>query len=294
MELKQYSPLTAILGLALTAGSAHAAAIIYEPFAYTAGTIDGTQAGGTGLSGTGWNGTTTNVPYSVLSSGLSFTGLADTGGKLQRATAPGDAMISRGITGSAQTALTANDSTIWFSVLMQNNRHSTGNAQGALVFGSGALSSGGAKPVTAAGEGFGVMFKGYGATSGKIDISGIAIDGGSSTVSTGFIDDTGSGSTGDTYFIVGQIDWTSGTDTMNLYNVTDVDAALPTAFATMTADLNQAAFGTLAIGGAQIGAFDEIRFGATLADVGVVAVPEPSSSALLGLGGLALILRRRR
>ena len=283
----------AMAGLAVSAGSVNAAATIYEPFAYTPGVIDGSQAGGTGLSGTGWAGTTSNVRYSVLSGGLSFTGVVDSGGKLQRASAPGAAEISRGITGSAQTALTADDSTIWFSVLMQNNRYSSGNAQGALVFGSDALTSGNEKPVAGSGEGFGVMFRGYSpTTSGTIDIAGIAIDGGVSSVSTGFIDDTGSG--GDTYFIVGRIDWTGGTDTMNLFNVSDVNAALPTAFATMTADLDQSAFDTLAIGGAQIGAFDESRYGLTAADVGHIGVPEPSTTALLGLGGLALILRRRK
>jgi len=40
---------------------------------------------------------------------------------------------------------------------------------------------------------------------------------------------------------------------------------------------------------------DDFQIGMTLADVGVTAVvPEPSSTALLGLGGLALMLRRRR
>ena len=50
---------------------------------------------------------------------------------------------------------------------------------------------------------------------------------------------------------------------------------------------------TLARFGSDINAsWDEIRIGDTFADV--AGIPEPSSSALLGLGGLALILRRRK
>jgi hypothetical protein len=41
-----------------------------------------------------------------------------------------------------------------------------------------------------------------------------------------------------------------------------------------------------------VGVLDEIRIGATYADV--TPVPEPTTTALLGLGGLALILRRRK
>ncbi len=54
--------------------------------------------------------------------------------------------------------------------------------------------------------------------------------------------------------------------------------------------------GTLLIGGFNNYAFDNDSNGTT-ADVGafnLVAIPEPSSSALLGLSGLALIMRRRR
>ena len=279
-------------------GSANAAPVVYEGFAYSAGTIDGSQNGGTGLSATGWSGTTTNVPYSVNSGGLSFTGVTTIGGKLKRNTAPGNAQISRGLAAGAQTALTQDNTTIYFSLLMQNNRYSTGNANDTFLIGTGAFTNADSKPVQlAGGEGFGVFFKGFGASpSGSIDIAGIAFDGGASQISTGLIDTDITGNTndgGEVYFIVGQIDWApnGNNDTLSLYNVTDVNAALPAAFATLTADLDQSAFDTLAFGGAQIGAFDEIRFGTTLTDVGVV--PEPTSLTLLGLGGLMMLRRRR-
>lgn len=92
--------------------------------------------------------------------------------------------------------------------------------------------------------------------------------------------------------IVGQIDWVAdgGNDTLSLYNILDVNTALPAPFATMSADLDQSLFDTIAVGSAQVSALDEIRFGAALTDVGLI--PEPASLALLGLGCLLAIRRK--
>lgn len=51
--------------------------------------------------------------------------------------------------------------------------------------------------------------------------------------------------------------------------------------------------GNLTSAGSNTGTFAE-NFSVTGATITAVAVPEPSSSALLGLGGLALIMRRRK
>ncbi|MEM6256734.1 MAG: PEP-CTERM sorting domain-containing protein [Planctomycetota bacterium] len=101
------------------------------------------------------------------------------------------------------------------------------------------------------------------------------------------------------FFIVGKFDWgaTSGdVDTVTLYNPALNDLTnLGTGFSRSTsAGVDQTAFDTLSIsirnsGGANI--YDEIRFGATLDDV--TPIPEASSLALLGLGGI-LVARRRR
>lgn len=297
-------PSISALAAITLAGNVSAAVYVSESFDYTAGTVNGTQSGGTGMIGA-WDGSTTSVMYSIDTSNAidvsGITGLSASAGKLQRNSAPGAAQISRGLTATAITNLTADNSTIYFSLLLENNRFSTGNANDSFLISTAAVPLGeaGNDPITiAGGEAFGVAFTGQGVDEGgSIDIRGIAIDGGVGAKSTGLINDPGSGGVsdgGDTYFIVGKIDWVAngGSDTLSLYNVTDTTAPLPAAFATITADIDNSNIDTLAFGGEQIGAFDEIRIGTELADVGVV--PEPSSTALLGLGGLALILRRRR
>ncbi len=99
-------------------------------------------------------------------------------------------------------------------------------------------------------------------------------------------------------FIVGQIDFNPlGTDdVITLFNVAATDTALGTSFATLSADLDNASFDTISISDGQASAFDEIRFGTSLASVtpGLFAVPEPSSMMILiGLGGLGMIRRRK-
>jgi len=56
-------------------------------------------------------------------------------------------------------------------------------------------------------------------------------------------------------------------------------------------DLDQSQFDTLNVAGTKF-FVDEIRIGTTFSDV--APVPEPGTLALLGSGGLLLLLRRRR
>ncbi len=294
-KIKNYTPLTALLGLALATGTANAATTIYESFSYDAGAIyDGTsgtqQTGGSGMENTtGW--TTeglTNNPYTVNSSGLSFTGLSTAGRSVARSGLPNGAEMHRGISSASQTSLTADNTTIWFSVLMGAGGNDSGNINATIALGSTAFTSGsdgGSAPTMAAGDGFGVGFSGFD------EIRGFSSTAGVSASSTGALTTV----IGGVYLIAGKIDWTTGIDhTLTLYNIDDASDATLTSFATMTASFDQTQLDTLAIFDRQSITIDEIRFGNTLADVGITAVPEPSSTALLGLGGLALILRRRR
>jgi hypothetical protein len=298
--------LTTLLGITsasfILQNTSTAALYVSESFDYAAGTVNGTQTGGTGMAGA-WDGSTTNVMYSINTSAIDvsgITGLSASAGKLTRNSAPGAAQVSRGLDGTAIANLTADNSSIYFSIILQNNRFSTGNANDSFIISTAAVPIGeaGNDPITiAGGEGFGVAFSGLGASpGGSIDIFGLAIDGGTGAKSTGLIDSgiTGSTTAADTYFIVGRIDWVANgfSDTLTLYNVTDTTAPLPAAFATILADIDNSNISTLAFAGEQVGAFDEIRIGTQLSDVGVI-IPEPSSILLLSLSGLFLLRRRR-
>ncbi len=282
----------AVATLFLTLGAANAAAI-YEPFDYSAGAMDGSsQAGGTGLTGA-WSGGGAQADWDVVSGGLVFTGLSTTGNHASRGSgqpgASGNAETSRAVTAPAISALTADNTTIYFSVLMRDDQYSSGNANGAMLFGTGAITDPSTDPVAlAGGEAVGVSFN-----KGTLAVRGVVVDGGVSSFSTGFLDDGDLG-TLTTYLIVGKLDWKpNGTnDTLTLYNIADVNAPLPTEFATMTFDVDQTLFDTLALGSRQVGDFDEIRFDTTLSGVGVI--PEPTSLALFGLSGLLGLRRRRR
>ena len=273
----------------VSAMNADAAAIIYEPFNYSAGTINGTQGPATGLTGQ-WTQSGGSGLFEVVSSGLDFTGLATTGGAAKRNSAPGGSEISIAVESGTAATLTPDNGTIYFSLLLRNDRHSVGNEGMTFVFGTDkfdVISPDNVNPTISGGEGFGVHMDGLGDST--MDIFGYAIDGGVAAESIGKVDNDTSVNT---FFIVGQIDWVeSGNDTLTLYNVSDVNT-LPVAFATITADIDQSAFDTLAITNRQVSTIDEIRFGTSLADVGVV--PEPGSLALLAAGGLLVASRRRR
>ncbi|MBK1829780.1 PEP-CTERM sorting domain-containing protein [Verrucomicrobiaceae bacterium R5-34] len=296
----------AATSLLLASQSSQAALTLYEGFEYTSGDdLDGNGSGigfGSNLW-TGLNSSGTN-PHSV-GSGLSFGSLEVTGGSAERDIRNGRSTATRLIAASSVTDLTADNTTIWFSVLMDPtiNTATTGgqpaNTYGTLIFGNAGLTdsssgtqNGAGTTIANSGDAVGVGF------FGNTTFAGVGIQG--VTFSDGTIDQGNGASnaitTGDSLsLIVGRIDWAAdgSNDTITLYDVTDPAAGLPgTAFSTMTLDVDQTTFDTISISGGQTEAFDEIRFGTELADV--IPVPEPSSSLLLGLGSAALLLRRKR
>ena len=282
MSLSQLILLFAAITTAGFIRSASASLILYEGFDYSAGTINGSQNTGTGFNGA-WNASGSNI-LAVESSGLTFPGLTVTGGSVARPTPSGNSEMNRALTSGSIMNLTSG--TIYFSTLIRANNIS-GNANAGLVFGTDLVDAS-QEPlgVTSGGsqEGFGFSIE-------NRALYAIGFDDGASLKSSGSLSvslNTTEATT--TFMIVGQIDW-GATDNLTLYNISDVTAPLPASFATVSGSLDESAFDTLALGDRQISSIDEIRFGTTLAAVGII--PEPSSLALLCFGGLALIMRRR-
>jgi hypothetical protein len=291
-HMTRYLSLTLLVAAVIAiAGVNTDAALVYEGFAtYSDGTTeyaDGTVNGTSGYNGgNGWNsnwiGSTTSVPFSVSSGSghghggtptvpLTFTGLSDTGNRvLGRKNAPGGAEVHRSIDGTVLPSLVADNSTIYFSILLETRYYSTGNENLAFLFGTDDAFNPNLKPVNSAGEAIGVALKAIG--GGQFDFQAIAVDGGVTSVSA-----VGGLATGTPtiFMIVGEITWGAGSDTINLYNITDVNAALPTAFASLSADLDQSQFDTIHVAGQQVSVLDEIRVDTTLQGVGVI--PEPAS-----------------
>lgn len=283
----------------LTLSPLHGGLVVYEGFDYT----DGSALAGEGAAVDGWSGAWTGGNWNVIP-GQSFGSVGVTGGAVQRPSRSGNAATSRGISVTSQADLSADDSTIWFSVLLQATGSpasdvlsSAGfptNTWGTIVFGDTALtggSGGGPAPMGAGGNAIGVGFRGgNGASFDDVQVQGVIYNGGTVSTTT---DELAPVIGGGTLLIVGSVEWAAnGTeDTLTLYSVTDSTAAfLPTPFTTLTADLDQSSFSVISIGDAQTSIYDEIRFGTELEDVSPVGFslnPPPTitaSAELIGVG----------
>lgn len=292
-----HTAIAASLGGALMfAGASTAAPLVEESFDYEVGGING-LSGGTGFSGN-WD--QSNSAVNVAAPGLTW-GTLDVSGN--RANGGAFSAANRPIGTTLSTAGLLNDgATLWFSVIFGLDGQNVANAD--INF-----------ALTNAGEfsgSFGDRENLVGATSQGIGVShsrgnieGVYwtdLDAGADSVAERTEADTtlsiGGGTVEDPNpqyaLLVGKIDWGTGTgdESLTLY-APDLNLNLGTAILTWTdiPNLNQTTFDNLALQFKDTPQLDEIRFGATSADV--LPVPEPGSLALLGLGGL-LIARRRR
>ena len=110
-----------------------------------------------------------------------------------------------------------------------------------------------------------------------------------------------------TFMLIGKIELGKGTVGNDLYTLYDyelntdsvtgdsVTGGTLNLITSIDVDITEADIDTINLTRQVNTACDEIRVGTSLDDVlGLTTVPEPSSTALIGLGGLALLLRRRR
>ncbi len=276
-------------GALAAAGTAHSATLAYEGFDYATGDL-GTSNGGFGWGGT-WTGTNANTD--VVSTSLSFTGVS-TSGEKATASFSGGATRALDTSGSGNFSayidgngdIGADGTTLWFSLLAEDNstlpRVWRLQRDGATI---GAIGDGGN-------------------TNFWHFAHGASVNGGSpgpgGDASAGDGDSTGVSSTTGTAFIVGRIDFVSGVDTAYVWINPVVANGEPLIGSADESATGNWAFDTLqwSVGGGQVSFVDEYRFGETFDDVTqtVLAIPEPSTAALLMITGLlaGATIRRRR
>ena len=274
----------ALIAVGLTAAPASGALIAEESFDYPAnGLADNGSAADAGWAG-GW---TTGSDGSVVSPGFTYTdsnsdSLIVAGNKANLAgDSSSNALAFRKLT-SAQSPTTSEP--IWISTIMQRNS-SDDNRRAFLLsfsqdtgqpeFNIGQNTEGGSKSDPQP------WFANITNRTGGSD-SGTASG-------TNTLDKT---------FLVARLS-TNGTDeTLDVFVNPDLSATPTTADISVTGDV--AAFNTVRLfagdnlsGAAPADAdFDEIRIGTTFGDV--TPIPEPASLALVGLGSLVMLGRRRR
>ena len=287
--------LATLLAFCASTRSVQADLVVYEGFDYNTGALS-TANGGTGFAA-GWSESSSGTPaIAIESPGLSFSSLPVSGNAIGRSSNANRAEANRSISTAATAALTADNSTIWFSVLWRPGATGTGS-RSAFMFGNGAFGTGAGNPQTGA-DGFGFSpFDGGQQTNVYAHgwVSGDASDNPNTSANTGITH-----SLDDTLLLAGKINWLpNGTaDEFFLFNITDPAITEPTeasALASITnIDFDQSTWNSIAIFENHRGSWDEIRLGSSFDSVmGRAAIPEPSTLTLFGFGLSALILRRR-
>ena len=281
---------TAMAFVILAVMPANAEIVLEEQFIYEAADING-RDGGIGFDGP-WNSDQSHgqhyktglVTFNVgdgttinEDTGLYFADLPVAGSALSRYGNAGRAQAHRIISSESQAVLTADDTTIWFGFLL-----SAGKDYRNFMFSFGTESikhSNDTFDFAVAGDGFGVATTDADG-SGDGTINAFVFDGSevatffSSTFKVGL---QPGGTHNDTVLIVGKINWkANGTpDEYFLFNVTDLstEPSEADAIVSITADLDQSVFDTVAIYDGSISIIDEIRFGTSF--VNVVGIDDP-------------------
>lgn len=290
--------LTTLLALAMFAATANAAPVIEESFDYDLGDVAG-ENGGTGFTGAWAN--TKNSPdiWDTSKTWGSVPAPLDVNGNYVAGAAWSG--IARPIGNTLSNAGLLNDgATLWFGAQLALVGQNTSNADINIALTNASRFVPGTFGDRENLDG--IDTEGIGVTHSRANIEGVYWqDVGSDGVGERNENDstvTINGTNGNPIhaLIVGKIEWgadAGSNETLTLYYPDGAGGLTTPIMAPWSIPaLDQSTFDTLAIQFKDNSQVDEIRFGATSADV-LPAVPEPASLALLGLGGL-LIARSRR
>lgn len=291
MKHKFHTSLFSVAAMAMTIGSANAAAIIYEPFSQTAGSISG-KAGGDGLNN--WAVVSTASTVSTTPT-LAYGQLEHTGGELVLPNGGGQTAYVTTTSALGAAGLLSDGATLWFSFVYSKASGSSSNERSGFAFGTDYLRTNSTTGAFMNGTGNGMGVSTFNNNILPATWSG----GGASSTSPG----TTFTPFGQTITIVGRIVWGAAAGNVETITIWSPDennlpsdvAGLGAGFSRTMAGVDQTLFNTISVQQRNSGntiIWDEFRFGASFSDV-VVAIPEPSSALLGGIGMLMLFRRRR-
>jgi|GEM_PF-3265016 len=278
----------------LSSNAAFSAAIIYEPFAQTPGSLNGQATSTTGLTGN-WTATVGTYPLTVTGGTATYGSLPTAGNRIFAGSNPIPGQVNTNASASAGTTLynagLLNDGAhLWFSFIYTVPVVATStNSNFTFALGTAGLSTTGTLGAGQSAVGFSISRNNRPTASywNNAIASGAKVN----TQNNDF-------AVGTSHLIVGEIIWGASSETINIY-LPGTNLAIPSVYDSVTTagNINQnvPGYSVVSFGGKNATAnpqgIDEIRFGASYQDV--IGAPEPGSLALMGIGGL-LIARRRR
>jgi hypothetical protein len=251
-------------------------ALVYEPFDYPAGGLNG--KGGTSDLGFGtvWN---ANSTTNVVAASLTYGTLPTTGGSIGNLSPSQNRFGgARAVSASAlaDNGLLDDGATLWFSVIMGydvgGNRT---NSRLVMVLGDEAMSGNNFAYYfpTAGATGLGVTLGRFSNLNGKIVATevrdstfGASGFGGNVFGNEGSAVLPGTNTSVDYALVVGKITWGAGSDTIDIY-LPDSNMNLGPVHSTLSVNVSQSGYDTISFSRGDKMVMDEVRFGASFESV---------------------------
>ncbi|MEM9345934.1 MAG: PEP-CTERM sorting domain-containing protein [Planctomycetota bacterium] len=292
----------------LFAGSAQAELLVYEGFNYAVGDAAG-NSGGLGLTG-GWS-TSTNTGGERVeiadgtdpnhlwdgvftNANVTQTGL-HAGGSRDLDSFADHVYLNRKLASSVTDSFT-DGATTWISYIHAASDDANANRATLALSSSTTIASTGGPGGSSRGRTSDVDAIGFGGAFNDDNVRALTWDiGGATQVNQ--VGGSPIATITSPQFVIAKIVWSdSGDDTVTVARFGEGDTITEAAFdsapqSTASIDLDQSQLDTLGMAGTRY-YVDEIRIATTFEDA-VSGVPEPGSLALLGLGGLCVLRRRR-